>query len=56
MQNWTNVEFLTPDNDKKLNWISPSGDVVKGGPYHKGLWFLPDGMYVYYQPTYWQYI
>lgn len=24
--------------------------------YDSGLWFLPDGMYVYYQPTHWRYI
>ncbi len=53
---WNPVESIKPEIGRKVDWIAPSGDVVKGGTRNGKLWFLPGGeMYVYYTPTHWRY-
>lgn len=42
-----------PKEGQKVDWIAPGGDQVNGGTY-KRLWFLPGGMYVYYEPIAWR--
>lgn len=45
-----------PAEGRRVDWIAPSGEVVRGGTYGPGrLWFLPGGqVYVYYVPPFWR--
>lgn len=54
--NWTPYAQERPRRDSLVEWITPSGQVVKGR-YQGGLVWYPEGseMYVYYTPTYWRY-
>lgn len=42
---------------RPLEWITPSGEVVRG-TFAGGLVWFPEGsdMYVYYTPTFWRYL
>jgi hypothetical protein len=53
---WEPTRDSTPTEvGERVDWIAPSGEVVLGGRYERGLWFLPGGrMYVYYTPTFWR--
>lgn len=51
---WTPVSQALPDEGAKIEWIAPSGDVVKGTKGPGGIWFLMDGFYVYYRPVMWR--
>jgi hypothetical protein len=55
-ENWIPVGKWPPADNQRVDWITPSGDVVKGGRYCSRLWFLPPkhDCYCYYQPTYWR--
>jgi hypothetical protein len=35
--------------------MDSGGNIVYGGFVRGRLWFLPDGVYVYYTPTFWRY-
>ena len=53
---WNNVERGSlPEDGRRIDWIAPDGTEIRGGNRHGRLWFLPDGMYVYYTPSFWRY-
>lgn len=52
---WTSTQFTLPEHGSTIDWKTPSGDIVYDGQYRNGLWFLPDGVYVYYTPSAWRY-
>ena len=52
---WSTDLEKCPQNTK-IDWMSQSGDYVEGGFKSGKLWFLPDGMYVYYTPICWKLI
>lgn len=46
-----------PEKNRAIRWIAPSGEVVEGAFLGGSVW-MPAGsaMYVYYTPTFWQYV
>ncbi len=56
MSKWIPTPSRLPEQNKALVWISPSGEEVSGGWRESRLWFLPDGVYVYYEPVFWRYM
>lgn len=53
--NFTPTTDGLPPVDAKIEWISPSGQIVRGVFYGGAVW-LPEGsdVYVYYQPVFWR--
>ncbi len=52
---WFGVKFSKPPENTKIDWMEPDGHVVYSGRVKGKLWFLPDGMYIYYEPSFWRY-
>lgn len=55
MADYTPTTKALPERDRPIEWISYSGQIVRGT--YCGVW-LPEGsdMYVYYQPAFWRYV
>lgn len=53
--NWIPVACERPPVNRRIEWISPSGEVVIG-KYLGGVIWMPEGssVYVYYTPIYWR--
>ena len=54
---WTPTARERPPRDAKVDWITSTGQVVRGGTYAGGLiWLLPtpSTMHVYYTPQFWR--
>lgn len=49
---WIPVQRELPARDQRVRWLSPSGDICEGS--FVGVWLLDDGVYVYYEPAFWQ--
>lgn len=52
MADWIPVGTRLPERGQRVRWMGQSGQVATGT--YEGVWLLDDGMYVYYDPTYWQ--
>ena len=52
-KNWLLPSKVLPERGQKVDWIDHGGEEVLGGTYD-GVWFLPDGMYIYYVPMFWR--
>lgn len=52
---WTPYSAGLPPKGQRVEWITPSGHVVRG-TFIGGLIWMPEGssMYVYCTPTYWR--
>lgn len=56
MNDFSRVVDILPHYGRLVDWIAPDGQQVNGGKMmHKNLWFLPDGVYIYYIPISWRY-
>jgi hypothetical protein len=55
MSNWTPCTRSRPEKNQRVEWITPSGEVVRG-KYAGGLIWFPEGspMYIYYTPICWR--
>ncbi len=51
---WFKPADKCPEQDQHVVWIPPSGGAEVHGTYHGKLWFLSDGVYVYYTPSLWR--
>lgn len=51
-QNWIRPEDLMPTKGDRVRWLNSAGSVVHGT--FAGVWLMDNGMYIYYQPTFWQ--
>lgn len=56
-QSWTPLGTAKPEINRPIEWITPSGEVVRG-KFAGGLVWFPEGsgMYIYYTPTFWRYL
>jgi len=54
MDQWISVASQLPKEGQAVVWIAPGGEVVEGRKGPGKLWFLPGGMYVYYEPVFWK--
>jgi hypothetical protein len=55
-ESWTPYGYGTlPAKGQKVEWLTPSGEVVRG-TYVGGVIWMPEGsgVYIYYTPTYWR--
>ena len=54
-ENYMRTDRKLPAKNAAVEWISPSGEVVRG-KYLGGVVWLPEGssMYVYYTPEFWK--
>jgi hypothetical protein len=54
---WTPYAASRPNPDTKVEWLTPSGEQVRG-TFCGGVVWIPEGSdcYIYYTPTYWRYI
>lgn len=54
---WTPLSSGYPEKGKSIEWITPSGEVVRGEFFGGAVW-IPEGSncYGYYTPTYWRYV
>jgi hypothetical protein len=52
---WTPPSREMPVQGRVIDWMDSGGNIVYGGFVRGRLWFLPDGVYVYYTPTFWRY-
>lgn len=43
-----------PPQDTLIDWMTSTGHIVYGGKKSGRLWFTPDGLYIYYEPTFWR--
>ncbi len=55
MSDYTPTTKALPERGRLVEWISYSGEVVRGT--FDGVWY-PQGstIYVYYQPVFWRYV
>lgn len=57
-EKWTPYKHTNlPRKDSSVEWIAPSGEVVRG-KYLGGVVWMPEGSeaYVYYVPVFWRYL
>ena len=50
--NWNNTEDILPTKGQAVKWMDSGGNVHEGT--YQGVWLLSDGVYIYYQPQFWQ--
>ena len=50
---WIPSTSELPKIGEKVDWIGPGGDEVTGGEF-RGVWILPEGVYLYYTPPFWR--
>lgn len=53
-EGWQRPDLHEPPHNTDIDWMTSNGDIVYGGKKSGRLWFLPDGVYVYYEPTFWR--
>lgn len=54
-ERWYSTADALPLHDVLIDWMQSDGRIVTGGKKIGNLWFLPDGVYVYYVPKMWRY-
>lgn len=57
MNPWTRITDALPPEGQRVETMIADEDGVRNEAYLKrqgGMWFLDDGMYVYYRPTHWR--
>jgi len=55
MSDYTPVSTALPPKDTPIEWITPSGQIVRGTFAGGAIWFPEgSGVYIYYTPTFWR--